>query len=123
MLSFTLIVLAYVSLMFFGVIGQNYQVVYYLVGITIAICAAFIAYTAKSRRVKRKPFSEDTKLRVDRKQGGRCNSCGVIPRHPKFDHIHSRGDDSIQNCQMLCGDCHDDKTNAERKKRDPRARD
>ena len=75
----------------------------------------------KARRgPRRRQFSPEVKKRILDKQGGRCNSCGEYPRHMEFDHINSRGDNSVSNCQGLCKDCHQDKTNRERRHRDRR---
>ena len=62
------------------------------------------------RDVLRVGFSRETKEAVKEHQNGRCAHCGVIPTHWEFDHIRSRGDSSIDNCQGLCRDCHQTKT-------------
>ncbi|MGI0022155.1 MAG: HNH endonuclease [Nitrososphaeraceae archaeon] len=60
--------------------------------------------------VLRVGFSRETKEAIKERQNGRCAHCGAIPTHWEFDHIRSRGDSSIDNCQGLCRDCHQTKT-------------
>ena len=55
-------------------------------------------------------FSPETKKTVKDNQHGRCNMCGEYPTHWEFDHITGRGDNSIENCQGLCLNCHKGKT-------------
>ena len=77
-------------------------------------------YYQKRLSGSRKPFSKSTKKEVKISQGYTCAICNKIPQHWNFDHIDSRADNSFENCQGLCLDCHMTKTNEERTKRDPR---
>ncbi|MDA1347198.1 MAG: HNH endonuclease signature motif containing protein [Crenarchaeota archaeon] len=72
--------------------------------------------TQDYRDVKRKDFSDKTKEAVKTNQLGQCNKCGIYPTHWAFDHIAGRGDNTIENCQGLCLDCHEDKTLRDRKR-------
>ena len=56
--------------------------------------------------VDRKEFAESTKLQVMENQHGKCAECGEIPKDWEFDHMYGVGDNSIENCQGLCSDCH-----------------
>jgi 5-methylcytosine-specific restriction endonuclease McrA len=51
-------------------------------------------------------------------EGVKCTRCGNRFR-PEFDHIepcnNKRGPTSLENHQPLCPDCHDDKTEEDRK--------
>ncbi len=90
------------------------------VGIGVFILFIIIAGLALASRkksesesykdVERKHFTPNTKERVKELQHGRCADCGKIPTHWEFDHIDTRGDNSIENCQGLCLDCHQSKT-------------
>ena len=89
-----------------------------IVVIFIVIFVIIIASKRKSkstetqdyRDIKRKDFSYLTKEMVKVKQFGKCKRCGRFPTHWEFDHINGRGDNSINNCQGLCRDCHMGKT-------------
>lgn len=87
--------------------------------VVFLIIIVIIAAVAKSRRkpssisykdVARKSFTYQTKEMIKRQQRGKCASCGKYPTHWEFDHINGRGDNSMENCQGLCRDCHQDKT-------------
>ena len=91
-----------------------------IVGIFFVIIMVIIAKFYKRRKPGRRGFSQNIKDEVDRRQRGECNACHTIPRYKKYDHINKNSDNSLRNCQMLCGDCHDDKTNRERAWRDKR---
>lgn len=95
------------------------QVAGIVIGIIIFIIIIAAISKAKSKQSQdyydyrnetRRPFSETTKQIVMEKQNGRCKKCGRIPKHWNFDHVHGRGDNSIENCQGLCLDCHQEKT-------------
>jgi len=60
--------------------------------------------------VKRMDFTFATKERVKELQKGKCAICDRYPTHWEFDHIATRGDNSIENCQGLCRDCHEKKS-------------
>jgi len=81
--------------------------------IIIAIAAKVASSKSKSdsyKDVERMHFTPNTKERVKELQHGRCAECGKYPTHWEFDHIDTRGDNSIENCQGLCLDCHQSKT-------------
>ena len=88
---------------------------YVIIGVIIfVIIIAGIAKAASKsesyKDVERADFTRKTKDHVMELQHGRCAECKKFPRHWEFDHIDSRGDNSIENCQGLCRDCHQDKT-------------
>jgi len=79
----------------------------------IIIIYAVLKKKSKSdsyKDVERMHFTPNTKERVKELQHGRCADCGKFPTHWEFDHIDTRGDNSIENCQGLCLDCHQSKT-------------
>ena len=88
------------------------------VGIGIVVFIIIIAVIVKASQskpesykdVRLKRFTHTTKNIVKKLQKGKCADCGTYPTHWEFDHIHTRGDNSIDNCQGLCRDCHQDKT-------------
>jgi len=93
------------------------QMVYVVIGviISIVIIAGIAKASSKSepdsyKDVERMRFTPNTKERVKELQHGKCADCGKFPTHWEFDHIDTRGDNSIENCQGLCRDCHQDKT-------------
>lgn len=65
----------------------------------------------------RKYWTEAVKRRVAARQGYLCNMCQcVLPPAWHADHIvplHQYGDNSSENCQILCGSCHAEKTQLE----------
>jgi 5-methylcytosine-specific restriction endonuclease McrA len=69
----------------------------------------------RKRKVKRNVFSKKLRQEVLKRQNYLCNDCGNKARNWDFDHIGSREDNSAQNCQALCLDCHRDKTNREKR--------
>jgi hypothetical protein len=100
------------------IILDDEQTIY--VGIGIFVVIVIVAVIAKAstsnsssdsyKDVERKHFTPKTKESVKELQHGKCADCGKYPTHWEFDHIDSRGDNSIDNCQGLCKDCHQDKT-------------
>ena len=62
---------------------------------------------------KRRAFNQQTKDAALARQNYLCNICGASPPNWDFDHIGSRADNSIGNCQALCLDCHRNKTRYE----------
>jgi len=84
----------------------------------IPTIAAIIILDRKYRRrgkKKRRAFSEDTKQFVLNRQDYRCNICGTSMQYWDFDHIGSRNDNSPENCQALCLNCHREKTISEKR--------
>ncbi len=98
------------------IILEDNQLLYIGIGFVVLIIILGIAKSkSKSssdsyKDVERADFTSITKDRVMELQHGKCSMCGKFPRHWEFDHIDSRGDNSIENCQGLCRDCHQDKT-------------
>ena len=102
------------------VILDDNQSMYVGIGIIIVILivGGIIAASRKKstpesesyKDVERKHFTFSTKEQVKEIQEGKCNICGRYPNHWEFDHINGRGDNSIENCQGLCRDCHQSKT-------------
>ncbi|MCH7967625.1 MAG: HNH endonuclease [Thaumarchaeota archaeon] len=95
--------------------GQMGGIVLGVIFLIIIIAIAVKVASSKSKSdsykdVERADFTSITKDRVMELQHGQCAMCGKFPRHWEFDHIDSRGDNSIENCQGLCRDCHQDKT-------------
>lgn len=90
-----------------------------IIGIVVIAIIIIVAGIAVARRkseqesykdVERKDFPFATKERVKELQKGKCAICERYPTHWEFDHIDTRGDNSIENCQGLCRDCHQKKT-------------
>jgi 5-methylcytosine-specific restriction protein A len=54
------------------------------------------------------------RLRIRERDGYRCRACGCAVRVGQVDHVtplDSGGSDDDSNLQLLCDDCHVDKTN------------
>ena len=95
--------------------GQMGEIVLGVIFLIIIIAIAVKVASSKSKSdsykdVERMHFTPNTKERVKELQHGRCAECGKYPTHWEFDHIDTRGDNSIENCQGLCLDCHQSKT-------------
>ena len=73
-------------------------------------------FSAYSFDGKRRAFNNATKDAVLARQGYQCNICGISPENWDYDHIGSRSDNSIGNCQALCLDCHRNKTRYENRR-------
>lgn len=63
----------------------------------------------------RREFSKRTRLEAWTRCGGRCEGCDAILRPGHFDYDHDKpaafgGGASIENCRVLCMDCHRTKT-------------
>lgn len=95
----------------------NYLNTRYAPLIMVALVFVMFAITQFRRKIKRRAFTKETKKRVLQHQNHRCKSCGTSPNHWDFDHIGSRGDNSVSNCQALCLDCHREKTVREKRQR------
>jgi 5-methylcytosine-specific restriction endonuclease McrA len=98
------------------IILEDNQLLYIGIGFVVLIIILGIAKSkSKSssdsyKDVERKRFTPNTKERVKELQHGKCAECGKFPTHWEFDHIDTRGENSIENCQGLCLDCHQSKT-------------
>ena len=67
------------------------------------------------RSSPRRGWNEIQKKQVQNRQEGVCNICGEIPPIWRFDHKDgNRNNNSMSNCQGLCPNCHDVKTDDER---------
>ncbi|WP_279607037.1 HNH endonuclease [Burkholderia cenocepacia] len=54
--------------------------------------------------------------RIRKRDGYCCRACGIAVRAGVVDHIKplaQGGSNSDENLQLLCKECHDDKTNAD----------
>ena len=65
---------------------------------------------------KRVEFTKATKLAAWKRSLGRCEQCGCLlaGKVPHYDHINPETfshDAELSNCQVLCVECHDHKTN------------
>lgn len=62
----------------------------------------------------RREFSKATKLEAWQRSGGNCETCSLpIRGRPEYDHITPcglGGDNSLENCAVLCRQCHAIKT-------------
>jgi len=67
--------------------------------------------------ITRKYWTEAVKRRVACSQGYLCNICRIpLPAAWQADHkiaLQDGGDNSISNCQIICGNCHAEKTQLE----------
>ena len=118
---FGLIALAFVNM------GQvvSYNDFYLLVASGVPLLVFIIVTNRKYRKkgkTRRRSFSRDTKEHVLQSQNYRCKHCYKPFEHTDrgigylcdFDHIHGRNDDSFENCQALCPNCHARKTRENR---------
>jgi 5-methylcytosine-specific restriction endonuclease McrA len=73
-----------------------------------------------SRRQRRMPITYELRWELSAKQKWKCATCKkLLPMAAQVDHIIplcAGGDDKIPNMQMLCANCHAEKTRAEAKK-------
>jgi len=59
----------------------------------------------------RRGWNEEEKRRVRVRQDGKCARCHIPPPRWHYDHIDGdRSNNSMDNCQGLCPNCHDVKT-------------
>lgn len=61
-------------------------------------------------------FTKAVKLAAWRRAGGRCEHCTALlgGKVGHYDHVNPEAfshDASLENCQLLCVECHDAKTN------------
>ena len=68
-----------------------------------------------STKKKRREFSQSTKNTTRTNQKGKCAKCNGYPNTFHYHHKGSRSDNSLENCQALCPNCHDEITRKERK--------
>jgi len=91
---------------------------YAIFGVIIIIIIIAIIAKSKSKGkevVGRKEFSYSTREAVKKIQDGKCDRCKNYPTHWEFHHKGHRDDNSIENCQGLCLNCHEDLTITEDK--------
>jgi len=70
-----------------------------------------VSLPVSSKPEKRKRFSKKTKDAVLMAQNNCCRACFQYLEVPEFDHIDGdRSDNSVENCQALCPNCHAKKT-------------
>ena len=115
--GFALICLSIVFLIDSGFIQASHQTALAIMFIGLLPALTFTFSLFGKRKVKRKAFTKITKDRVLKRQSYRCNVCGINAEHWDFDHIGSRGDNSVKNCQALCLNCHREKTLREARQR------
>ena len=63
--------------------------------------------------VKRVEFSEAVKAAAMLRCGGKCEQCGDKLYKPEYDHVTPAGlygAADLENCMVLCVDCHSKKT-------------
>jgi len=71
---------------------------------------------ALEKQKLRKRFTKWIKDAVLFRQNYRCNICFDLLEFPEYDHIDGeRSNNSYQNCQALCPNCHAKKTRQARK--------
>jgi len=64
-----------------------------------------------SKPKSRRGFSKFIKAKVLKIQNNRCKACGKKLDVKDFDHIdRNNSNNSLENCQALCLDCHRKKT-------------
>ena len=71
----------------------------------------------KSVSLPRAHFSEVVKALAKKLQKGLCRRCKQYWTHAEFHHINDRCDNSLENCAVLCRDCHLEITTLNRDKR------
>lgn len=75
----------------------------------------------KEIKQTRSNFSKKTVENQFKKQSGRCNHCGIrFSTTVQICKDHKNGDNSDnseKNCQLLCANCHDNKSRKENTKR------
>ena len=77
----------------------------------LAEIALRIVEKSISKPKARRSFSESVKTKVLDMQKNRCKACGKKSDVWDFDHIDSdSSNNSLENCQALCLDCHAKKT-------------
>jgi len=83
----------------------------------LAISVLKIIEKDMSKPKARKDFSKSTKEPTMKKQKNRCNDCGKKSKHLDFDHIDGNSsNNSLDNCQALCPNCHAKKTRKSKKR-------
>ena len=71
-----------------------------------------------SKPKARRNFSNPTKAIVLSEQKNRCNDCGKKAKNWDFDHIDGdNSNNSLNNCQALCPNCHAKKTRSIKKRK------
>ena len=60
----------------------------------------------KSRTLDRAHFSEEVKALAKKLQKGLCRRCKQYWTHAEFHHTNDRCGNSLDNCAVLCRDCH-----------------
>ena len=73
-----------------------------------------------SRRTKRMPITYELRWELSAKQRWKCAECKkLLPLAAQVDHVVplcAGGDDNVQNMQVLCANCHAEKSRKEAKK-------
>jgi 5-methylcytosine-specific restriction endonuclease McrA len=79
------------------------------------------------KRDSKRTFSKTVKNHVWNNQNGKCKGCRhqLKPSSTHYDHIKAwedGGKSTEENCQALCANCHMDKTNEDRLKKQKKKR-
>ncbi len=96
--------------------GMVWLIALVFIGIVLAIRrTAKHGRIHKSKERLRSTFSQNTKEHVVIRQKHRCADCKDLLNVIQYDHKNgNRSDNSKQNCQALCPNCHSRKTIIER---------
>ena len=81
-------------------------------GLEVTVCKSQMK--KKSTSLDRAHFSEEVKAMAKRRQKGLCRICKQYWTHAEFHHINHRCGDGIDNCAVLCRDCHFEITSLDR---------
>ena len=81
-----------------------YRINYDHTGLEVADCKSQIK--KKSASLPRAHFSEVVKALAKKLQNGLCIRCKQYWTHAEFHHINDRCGDDLDNCAVLCRDCH-----------------
>ena len=78
-----------------------------LVGIAIESIVKHSLRPKLAKKIKRRHFSESTKLMVRIMQGLRCKMCGRFLDVVDYHHVDGNmANNHISNCVALCPNCH-----------------
>ena len=70
----------------------------------IKICKSKMRKTCLD--LKRVSFSKMVQDQAIERQKGKCVYCGWYWRHCEFHHVEGRNDGNLDNCVVVCRDCH-----------------
>ena len=81
---------------------------YHHTAIEVANCRSQMK--KRTSNLQRASFSSVVKKHAMEKQHGLCARCGEYWIHADFHHVNNRCDNSLENCVVLCIECHGDVT-------------